>query len=271
MGEPLQPGTFDDGEELESLEAEQPETEEEGEQESLEEGAESAPAEGEKVVFNEKQQEVFDKTIGEKVRKQREAERRAQQLEEQLEALRKQLPQEQKPVIPPMPDPYDDDYHQKVKERDEAIQKAVAWDVRSRIVEEQKRQTELAKQQEEYRREAESVESYAKKAKAFGITTEELQAAGSAVGSYGLSKEMAMHIISEEKGPLITAYLARRPLEVEKINSMSPYKAAVYISTVVAQKAGNGRKSSTAPEPPETLGSGGAPKAERGPKGATFE
>lgn len=235
------------------------------------EGAESAPAEGQKVQFTPEQQAVLDKAIGDKVRKYREAEREKQQLQQELEKLRQMLPQEKRPDVPPMPDPYDDDYAAKVAKRDDAIRKAAEWDARQQAVEWQRQQTEQAKQRAELQQRQETVEVYAKRAQSFGIKPEELAMAGQAVAAYGVDMDLASFIVEHDKGPLITTYLARNPLEVEKLTNMSKLHAASYIASVIAPKVDVVRGRSNAPKPPETLGSGGAPRAERGPKGATFE
>ena len=101
---------------------------------------------------------------------------------------------------------------------------------------------------------------------------EELQAAGNIIGQFGIQDDVANYILEEEQGPLITTYLSKNLLELEKLKDMSPAAAAVYIATTVKQKAAALKpKVNSAPDPLEQPhGAGKAPKP-RGPQGAVFE
>lgn len=240
-----------------------------GEGQSESEGAGPAPA-AHKVEFTPEQQAVFDKAIAEKTFKRREAEREAERLKAELDQVRAQLPKEQRPTIPPMPDPYDEDFNQRVFARDEALRKAAEWDARERFMQEQKAQHEHRQQLDRMQSLQKTVESYSKRAASLNIDANELALAGQTVGVYGIDESLASHILEHDKGPAITVYLAANPHELETMRAMNPIRAGVYLETVIAQKAAT-RTKTGAPPPPDTLGNGGAPKAERGPKGARYE
>jgi len=243
--------------------------------------SESSPDDGEdgegtpqakKVAFTPEQQEVFNRVIGEKTHKQREAERRAEQLAEELATVRASLPREQEPLVPPMPDPYDDQYEAKVGQRDQAILALAQFRMRQQYAQQQ--QYDLERQQERAQLEvvAGIIRSYADQAKKLGIRAEALQVAGAAVNSIGIDPEVAQDILEDTHGPLITLYLAKNLLHVERMKGMRPTKAAHYIETVVKPRATAARvKQPSAPKPVKALGRGGAPRRERGPKGAHYE
>lgn len=256
----------------EPMEAEVEQTEEaseQGEGQSESDGAGPAPA-AHKVEFTPEQQAVFDKAIAEKTFKRREAEREAERLKAELEQVRAQLPKEQRPTIPPMPDPYDEDFNQRVFARDEALRKAAEWDARERFMQEQKAQQEYHRQLERQQALQKSVEGYSKRATSLGINAGDLAAAGQTIGAYGIDEALAEHILEHDKGPAITVFLAANPHELETLRAMNPIRAGVYLETVIAQRAA-ARHKTAAPPPPETLGTGGAPRTERGPKGARYE
>ena len=84
-----------------------------------------------KPVFDEAQQEAFDKAIGKKVFQISEKDREIKGLNARIKALEENIPKEQRPVIPPTPDPYqlsDQEFRRKAGERDQAIARQAAYD-----------------------------------------------------------------------------------------------------------------------------------------------
>lgn len=234
--------------------------------------AESAPAEEhEKVSFTPEQQAVFDKAIGDKVRKMREAERQKEQIAAELERTRQLVPKDQRPNVPAMPDPYDDDYARRVAERDKAIADAAAWDAKQAVSEQQRIEREQQRQFQAQQGFLNTVQEYAKRATTLGVTQQELAESGNAVKEYGISDDVAMHILADDKGPLITKYLARNPVELDNIAQMSPMRAAAYIESVVKPKIAVPNRTTNAPAPPETLGRRGAPRDDGGLPGVKYE
>jgi len=85
--------------------------------------------------------------------------------------------------------------------------------------------------------------------------------------------QVAEYILAHDSGPLIVQYLSQNPLELEKVASMSPVNASVYIATNVVEKAvGLKPQQTAAPKPVDTLESKGATPAEHPAlKGAVFK
>ena len=254
---------------------------EEVETEGQETGSESSPDTAEeqekqtKPVFDEQQQQVFDKAIADKVFKLREKEREAEQLKQRLENLEQQMPKQERPNVPKEPDPYalsDQEYQRQLRMRDEAIARQAAFDAQQRFQQQEAQrlqQEQLMKEQEALN---EKVSTYSQRAVQLGITNEELQAAGNAVAAFGISDDVVNYILDDDLGPAITKYLSQNVTELDTIRSMTPAQAAVRIATHVRDKAAALKpKVNAAPDPVEQPAKAGvAPKA-RGPKGAVFE
>ena len=261
---------IDDDEVTETPEAPEEETQPEASQEETPEEAPEPP----KVEFTEEQQAIFNDQIGKKVAKQREAERVAEeerQKREELEARLAKLEDSGRPEIPPIPDPFDDDFEAKVKARDEALLKSALYDAEQQRVAQQKQYQAQQAQQAKLQEMQDKVTAYSGRADKLGIKPEELQAAGNQVAQMGVGEEIAGHILDDEQGPAITMYLAKNPMEVEQIRSMGPLRAAVYIETNIKGKAVAARpKVSTAPAPTESPKGSGMPEGEKLP-GVTYE
>jgi len=239
----------------------------------------SSPGSGatqkQKVVFSEEQQRIFDQAIAEKTLKFREAERRAEALERERESLLQKLPKEERPQVPDMPDPFaisDEEYKRQLYLRDEALKQAIAFDQQQQMLKQQREQLQYQQQQKQQEALTERVQSYSQKATKLGIKAEDLQVAGNTVAQFGIHEDLVQYILEEDQGPLITTYLSKNLLELEKLREMSPTQAAVYVATTVKQKAAALKpKVNNAPDPLEQPhGAGKAPKP-RGPQGAVFE
>lgn len=239
-------------------------------------GSESAPDSGEsheqKITFTEEQQKVVNDLAAKKTFKIREAEREAEALRQQLAEAQAKVPQETRPEVPELPDPYDDNYQEVLAKREEAIRAAAKFDAAETVRQEQQQAQVLQQQQEQQQVLVKTVTDYAKRAETLGVNAQELQVAGNTVQQYGIDDQVVMHILNDEQGPLITKYLSQNPQALETIRNADPMSAAVYISTEVKTKAAAlGVKPPTAPDPVETLTGAGVAPGERGPKGATFE
>ena len=269
---------FDDAEEqtpepIEAQEAEdQPDPEPEGEDD-----AESSADSGEthdKPIFTEEQQRIFDDAIGKKVFKLREKEREAEQLRKRLEEL-EQPETRSRPVVPALPDPFavsDEEYKRQIMHREQALISAAAYDTRQQMLQTQQAQMaqEAAQKQQEVL--VEKVQSYAQRAKTLGVKAEELQAAGSIVGQFGIDDSLVQYILEDDHGPLITKYLAQNVAELDSLRHLHPTMAAVRIATQIKAKAVALKpKFTQAPDPIRRPQPSGAQVKPKGPQGATFE
>lgn len=230
--------------------------------------AEQAP---EKVSFTPEQQEVFDKAIGKKVGATRAAERKAEELAAQLADAQAKIPVEQRPDVPETPDPYAENYSDQVAARDKAIADRAAYDARQTVIEDQKVEQAQRTRNEQVAAVQTVVTTYTDRAKDMGIAPEDLGAAGKVVAAHGISDDVTLHILNDDKGPAITTYLAQNPLAMDELHGMNPMQAAIHIENVVKPAAVSSKKTTNAPPPSTNLEGGGSPPSERGPKGATFE
>lgn len=263
----------------EEQETDQVQQSEEVETEGQETDSDPSPDTGEsqekQITFSDEQQRIFDEAVGKKVFKLREKEREAEALKKQLEEIQAKLPQETRPVVPDLPDPFassDEEYRKRLQERERAISEAAAYDARQQLVYAQQQQAEQEVARQRQAALEEQVKSYAQRATTLGVKPEELQVAGNIVAQFGIDDTLVNYILQDDQGPLITKYLSQNLTELENIRSLPSTMAAVRIATQVKAKAAALKtKVNQAPKPIQTPhGAGVAPKP-RGPQGATFE
>ena len=216
-------------------------------------------------------QEIVNKAIGRQHAKFRTEQDRANNLEAENQRLKASLPQEQRPDIPAVPDSLDDDFVVKTEARDKAIREAAAFDVRQDVARSQAAAAESAVQSQRNEAFNTAAEVYNGRAAELGVDVVGLQVAGNTVAAYGIDEQLAGHILNDEKGPLITQYLAGNLNELEVLRGMAPMQAAVHLATVIVPKISAVPANSGAPSPPDGLTGGGVPPSERGPKGTTYE
>lgn len=228
-----------------------------------------------KPVFDEVQQQAFDKAIAEKVYKQRNAEKEADQLKRRVQELEQQIPKEQRPAVPKEPDPFalsEAEFQQQARLRDQAIARQAAYDAQQRFHEQERQRVHQEQIQKEQELLNDKVATYSQRAVQLGISTEELQVAGNSVAQFGMSDEVINYILEDDLGPAITKYLSQNFTELDNLRAMSPTQAAARIATHVREKASALKpKVNAAPDPvnaPERAGKAPSAKA---PKGAIFE
>lgn len=237
--------------------------------EELVETPETEAAESVQADEENKDPAGFTKRINQKHFELMEEKRAREALEAEVIALKAKIPEIQKPVVPPLPDPYDDDFDVKMSQRDEAIKRVAAYEAQEEINQSRLQEQHRLRQEGLNKSLVESVKTYSDRAKGLNISENELKVAGQTVAAYGIHDSVAEFILQDEKGPAITAHLARNPDMLETISKMNPIHAALYIDNNVKPKLLSGK--TELPEPAETLGGGGVSKRERGPKGAKYE
>jgi len=250
----------------------QPDTEQDVEEDS--ESSTDSEETHDKPIFTEKQQRIFDEAIGKKTFKLREMEREAEQLRKRLEEIERPVTQS-RPQVPALPDPFavsDEEYKRQIMHREQALISAAAYDMRMQMLQNQQMQIaqEAAQKQQEVL--VEKVQSYAQRAKTLGVKAEELQAAGSIVGQFGIEDSLVQYILEDDHGPLITKYLSQNIGLLDNLRQMHPTKAAVMIATEIKSKAAALKpKFTNAPDPIRRPQPSGVQVKPKGPKGATFE
>jgi len=277
MSKELQP---DDGgyliEQDEPLETEDQEEQEETPDPDSESATDSGNSAHEKQVeFTEEQQKVFNDAVGKKVFKLREKEREAETLRRRLEELEAKIPQQGRPVVPESPDPFalsDVEYRQKLVQRDQAIREAAAWEAQQQALQWQRQQAQFEQQQRQQERQQAEVMAYADRAKKLGVAAAELQEAGTLVAGYGIDPALVEMILADDHGPLLTKYLAKNQLELERLVQMPVTMAAVRLATDLKSKAVAMKpKVTKTPDPLNQPRNSGVSPKPRGPSGATFE
>jgi hypothetical protein len=277
MSKELQP---DDGgyliEQDEPLETEDQEEQEETLDPDSESATDSANSAHEKQVeFTEEQQKVFNDAVGKKVFKLREKEREAEALRRRLEELEAKIPQQGRPQVPESPDPFalsDVEYRQKLVQRDQAIREAAAWEAQQQALQWQRQQAQFEQQQRQQERQQAEVMAYADRAKKLGVAAAELQEAGTLVAGYGIDPALVEMILADDHGPLLTKYLAKNQLELERLVQMPVTMAAVRLATDLKSKAVAMKpKVTKTPDPLNQPRNSGVSPKPRGPSGATFE
>jgi hypothetical protein len=238
--------------------------------------AENASAEENKVTFDERQQEVMNKAIGEKVAKTHEERRLREEAEAKYQRLLDNQPKPKEPTIPELPDVDDfygdpNGYNARILAREEAIREHAVFNAQNRLVRDQQEQKAREAEYEQQVKQREAVESYTKKAADFGLTNEQLNKDASLVTQAGIHPELSVHLLNDPQGPLVTNYLANNVLELDRVRNLSPIDAAVYIATVVRPLLKGVKQSTKAPAPASIDNGGGVPeKQPQSIKGATF-
>ncbi|WP_372857627.1 hypothetical protein [Pseudoalteromonas sp.] len=252
--------------------------------ENQEDGAELAPAseseheEQPKVEDEVAKQEAIQKAINKKHFEAQQAKRdleAANKRIEEFEARQREEMAAQVGNIPPAPDPFDDDYDEKIRERDELIARKAQFDAQQSVWQQQQQTQQQQAQQLKQEQLQAQVQAYNARTKELGISPDELQAAGNTVAQYGISDDLTMAILADSDGPLITKYLAANPMELSSLSNMNPLQGAMHIERIVRAKATALKpKTSKAPNPSENLqGKGHKPDdgRYRNIKGAKFE
>jgi hypothetical protein len=174
-----------------------------------------------------------------------------------------------------MPDPFavtDEEYKRRIREREQALISAAAYDAQQQVLEQQQRAmaAEAARKQQEVM--TEKVQSYSERAKTLGVRPDELQAAGAIVGQFGMDDSLVQYILEDDHGPLITKYLSQNIQELDNLRYMHPTMAAVRIATQIKAKAAALKpKLTNVPNPIRTPQPTGIAPKPKGPRGATFE
>jgi hypothetical protein len=266
--------TAEDGTTYDEAPAAQPaETEVEQETtEPAESGAELAP--DSPVEGAQNTDEGLHKAINKQHWKYREEQRRANELEEKLKEAEAKLQAAQpKEVseIPPLPDSWDENYEEKIRARDLAIERKA---LQSRQAQEAKDREVIAQQEAQRAQEAETQklqDGFVSNAKSLGVNTEALDAAQKTVIEYGITPEIASAIVSDSDGPLIVQHLAANPLELHNLVTGNSFEAGQKWSEIKSKAAAIKPKPSAAPAPADSLkGRAAAPK-DPALDGMTFE
>lgn len=236
-------------------------------------GAELAPATEDK---QDKSDDGVQKAINKQHAKYREEERLKLAEQEENKKLREKLAafeaEKKDVIIPDIPDSWDEDYEEKIKLRDEAIKRQATQDAQNSVALEQQNAQKEAANKAEQERVSKSIEGYTARIVPLGLSPEEMKIAGNKVIEYGITSELAEHILKQEDGPLITKYLSENPIELDNLRNMSVIEGAMRINSEIKAAASTLKpQASLTPDPAETLNGRGVGE-QKSPllKGVTF-
>lgn len=235
-----------------------------------------ATPEPEKVEFNEAQQKKVDGIVAKQGLSNKKAlmaeQARSEGFQQRITNLESQVPQAKRPEIPAIPDSLDDDFQEKMAQRDTAIQEAAAFDTNQSVLQQRQTDDVKATQQAALQADNELASSFMDNATKLGVSEAELSTAVQTVAAYGgLGLDLGTFVAADENGPLATKFLAENPAEILKIQGMTSERGAVYLMQTVMPKAIANKQSTGAPDPADTLSGNGTDPSTRGPKGATYE
>lgn len=185
-------------------------------------------------------QDAVNKRINKIHFQKKEAERKAEderQKRIELEQKLAELNKASAPVIPSLPDPFDDDYKKKLSDRDAAIMARAKYDydqVLSANRQQQETQQAAKTRQQTVR---DNVDSFNAKSKTLGLDEQLITKSSERVAQYVTNPDVAMFLLADENGPLNVQYLAENPVEMDKISKMPATQAAVYIATKITPMA----------------------------------
>lgn len=239
---------------------------------SAEEGSQE-----ERIVFDDRQQAKVNELIGGKVAQTHKERQRAEEAERKLVELQAQMPKVEAPGIPDTPNPDDfysdpDGLKAAQDKRDEAIKQRAEFDLQQSWETSQLQNQTNQRAQETVQKQQEAIVGYAKTAETFGIKSEQMQKDAAMVSQSGLAQGIQDHLVSDAQGPLIINFLATNMLELDKIRSMDPIRAGIYIANEIKPKLAGIRKTTQAPNPADIVGGQGAPeKVPSSIRGAKFE
>ena len=217
--------------------------------------------------------EGFKTAINKQHFKFREEQRRANDLEKRL----KDLEEANKPApiqdvaIPPIPDSWDDNYEQKIKERDQAIMQSARNEAIKAQQSEATAQQEQARQVEQAKIDRQRNDDFVANADKLGVNRDSLTAASNAVIGYGISPEIANAIITDDNGPLIIQHLASNPLDLHELTNGNAFTAGQKWSEIKASSIALKPKTSQAPPPTTKVSGKGVATEDPALKGMTFE
>lgn len=253
----------------ETAESEQEETQA-PEPETAEAETEEAEEE-EKVIFTPEQQEVFNREIGKKVAKEKEAQRQIDEYKAQLEAYQQKAnPQPNRVDVPDYPDKYDDNFEQRLQDYNKAVAHNANMDFQEQLMAHAKQTAETKRQTEAQQKQETVIKSFTENATKLGVNESDLEASLDLAAAFNLDAGLREYILQDPLGPQVVVSLAADPANLETFSQMSPLQAVAHIEGKIKPNLGP-KPQKRPPPPPKHLKGRGAPEGDGGPAGATYE
>ena len=186
-------------------------------------------------------------------RKIKESERKLSDQSKKIQEYEAKIAEMNKPkeVAPPAQDDWYEDPDKaqaRQKSYNEYIQSQADWNAQNQMSQQQQA-AEVARQS------ADRLSSFVKKSESAGINQAELGYAANVAQSV-LGDDVQTHILEHDFGPQLLIQLAKSPMELQEIASLSPYQVGVKLESMA--KTFKPTKVTKAPPPDEPIqGSGG--------------
>ena len=174
------------------------------------------------------------------------------------------------PSVPDMPDSYDPEYTAKLAARDQAIIDKANWDNDESARADASRTKAKTDADAANATIQENAVKFRERAAKQGLNADDLFKAEQVVTAYGISSQVAGHILAQEQGPLIVQYLSKNVVELSELVALDPLTAAVKLSTEIVAKATKASGSGT-PDPLDIVDGKGAAETNEYLKGVKFE
>ena len=226
-----------------------------------EQGTENQTGEETKLFNQEAANNAFTRQRQELVKYKREA----AQLVEDKRKIQEQLAGFQAtsaPVVPPIPDQYDEDFDRKMRERDEAMTRKHTHDNQQESLRLNEQNTKQQTEQQAKDVQQKVVSTFTTRTTEFGLDPNEMDTAANTIMNYGVTDQLADYILKDPDGPLILKHLASNPMQLSELASMDPMSASAKIENVIRAEAQKLKpKQSQTPDPGMIINGNGVPEA----------
>ena len=239
----------------------------------------TAPVEGESSqqvdeveVAKQKANDAFNKQYGEKKQLERDlAEER--KVNEQFQQAERERQAALVGNIPDMPDPFDDNFEEAVKKRDEALIAQANFNQQNRAYQERQQFQQQQAQAEQQKAQTKLEQDFLGNARSTGASETEIISVVNTLVNAGLSGDLGSAIMSDSDGYFVAKHLAANPQEAYELINMNPILAGGKFAELKQKASALKPKTSNAPKPSDTLqGKGHTPPSQyKHISGATFE
>lgn len=201
-------------------------------------------------------QAAIQKAINKKHFEAQQAKREAEEYKrkvEEYERQQRELEAAKFRDIPSLPDPFDDDYEQKVRERDALIIQKAQFDAQQSYYYQQQQLQQQQREQQQREAQAKLEQDFLANAKKVGAKDEEIVSVVTTLVQAGLNNDLGNAIMADADGYLVAKHLAANPMEAYELNSMNPILAGAKYAEIRKKAVALKPKTTSAPKPSKDL------------------
>lgn len=228
-------------------------------EETESEEVETAPQEEKKAEFTEEQEKSIQNRMSSKAFDVREQKRQNAVLRRELDEAKSKVPEVTRPDVQGTGDIYDEDYESQRQAREEQIRAQVEFDTRRQVGAEQAQQTQAAEFQKQQASFDEALTKFNGSAVKFDVDPAQLDVMDKTIASYGgLSPTVGQFVLNDDQGMLIYKHMASNPDDIQRVNTMDPMAAGIFLNDIKTKQAALfTKKTSGAPDPADRPEGGG--------------